>query len=151
MDIKIDNLESGDVIQLLQEHMQDMLATSPAESVHALDVPALKAPSITFFSARECGQLLGCVAIKELSTTNAEIKSMRTHSHARNSGVASTLLEHVLVVAKKRGYESLSLETGSMAFFKPARKLYIKYGFTPCEPFSNYQSDPNNTFMSIDL
>jgi putative acetyltransferase len=151
MDIKIDNLESGDVLQLLQEHMQDMLATSPAESVHALDVPALKAPSITFFSAREGGQLLGCVAIKELSTANAELKSMRTHSHARNTGVASTLLEHILVVAKKRGYVSLSLETGSMAFFKPARKLYQKYGFTPCEPFSNYLSDPNSTFMSIDL
>lgn len=151
MDIAIDNLESGDVIELLQEHMQDMLVTSPPESVHALDVKALEAPDITFFSGRKEERLLGCVAIKKLSAFHAELKSMRTVSHSRNSGVASKLLVHVLEVAKSRGYEKISLETGSMAYFKPARSLYKKYGFRYCEPFAGYDYDPNSKFMTISL
>ena len=151
MDIAIDNLESGDVIELLQEHMQDMLATSPPESVHALNVEALKNSEITFFSSREDNQLLGCVAIKELSANHAELKSMRTVSSSRNSGVGSKLLEHVLTVAKHRGYKKISLETGSMDFFRPARSLYKKFGFSYCKPFGDYEYDPNSKFMEINL
>ncbi|WP_413283200.1 GNAT family N-acetyltransferase [Vibrio sp. MA40-2] len=146
--IKIDDLTSGDVVRLLQEHMKDMLATSPPESVHALDVGELKASHITFFSGWEQGSLLGCIAIKTLTSQHAEIKSMRTATNARNKGVGSALLEYVIMFAREQGYQTLSLETGSMAFFKPARELYKKYGFEYCQPFADYQLDPNSRFMS---
>lgn len=145
--ISLDNLESGTVLTLLEEHLADMYATSPAESVHALDPESLKDKSISFWSAEVDGVVMGCIALKELDQDHAEVKSMRTRENARNKGIASQLLEHVLMVAQEREYKKLSLETGSMDFFKPARNLYIKYGFTYCEPFADYTLDPNSVFM----
>ena len=151
MDIKIDDLSGGEVIELLEEHLADMYATSPPESVHALDIKDLKSTEITFFSAWKENQLLGCVAIKELDTQHAELKSMRTTQFARQSGVASKLLQHVLDTAAARQYQQISLETGSEDYFKPARNLYEKFGFDYCEPFSDYELDPYSQFMTIEL
>jgi putative acetyltransferase len=151
MEIKIDDLSGGEVIELLEEHLADMYATSPPESVHALDLDGLKSPEITFFSAWKGSQLLGCVAIKELDTQHAELKSMRTSQFARKSGVASKLLQHVLDTATARQYRRISLETGSEDYFKPARNLYQKFGFGYCEPFANYVLDPHSHFMSFEL
>lgn len=148
MDIKIDDLNGGEVIQLLKEHLEDMYATSPPESVHALDVSALKAPQITFFSCWQNRELLGCAAIKELDATHAELKSMRTSNKARNLGVGTLLLEHIVNISTDRGYNKISLETGSQDFFKPARNLYEKFGFQYCAPFADYQPDPHSKFMS---
>ena len=151
MEIKIDDLSGGEVIGLLEEHLADMYATSPPESVHALDLDGLKSPEITFFSAWKDSQLLGCVAIKELDTQHAELKSMRTSQFARKSGVASQLLQHVLDTAAIRKYQTISLETGSEDYFKAARNLYEKFGFGYCEPFSDYELDPHSQFMTIEL
>ncbi|WP_210444886.1 GNAT family N-acetyltransferase [Vibrio crassostreae] len=149
--IKLDDLSGGEVIGLLEEHLADMYATSPTESVHALDLDGLKSPEITFFSAWKDSQLLGCVAIKELDTQHAELKSMRTSQFARKSGVASQLLQHVLDTAAIRKYQTISLETGSEDYFKAARNLYEKFGFGYCEPFADYILDPHSQFMSIEL
>lgn len=151
MDIIIDSLEGGEVIELLEEHLADMYATSPPESVHALDVNALKSPEITFFSGWRDGQLMGCVAIKKLDESHAELKSMRTSRHARKSGVATQLLQHALNVSTERGYQRVSLETGSEEYFLAARNLYEKFGFNYCEPFADYKPDPNSKFMTVEL
>lgn len=151
MEIKIDDLTSGEVISLLEEHLADMYATSPAKSVHALDINALKDSSITFYSCWNNATLLGCVALRELDATHAELKSMRTASNARQLGVASTLMTHILTIAKQRNYKKISLETGSMDFFQPARQLYTKFGFEYCGPFGDYQLDANSKFMSCEL
>lgn len=151
MDIIIDSLEGGEVIKLLEEHLADMYATSPPESVHALDVNALKSPEITFFSGWRDGQLMGCVAIKQLGESHAELKSMRTSRHARKSGVATQLLQHALNVSTERGYQRVSLETGSEEYFLAARNLYEKFGFNYCEPFADYKPDPNSKFMTVEL
>ncbi|HAV1508258.1 TPA: GNAT family N-acetyltransferase [Vibrio parahaemolyticus] len=151
MRIEIDNLERPQVIALLEEHLQDMYATSPPESVHALDVSKLKLPSITFWTGWDGEQLLGCVAMSQLEDGHAELKSMRTMPSARKQGVASRLLNHVIEQAKHQGIQRLSLETGSMAFFEPAHRLYEKHGFVYCEPFGDYQPDPNSRFMTLAL
>jgi len=151
MEIKRDDLSSGDVIALLEEHLQDMYATSPPESVHALDVPALKSPGITFFSAWEGDLLAGCVAIRELSDTEAELKSMRTVATFRNKGVATQLLSFVIEFAESKNYKALSLETGTQRYFEAARQLYAKNGFKDCGPFANYKPDPNSHFMTKTL
>ncbi|MCG6240815.1 GNAT family N-acetyltransferase [Vibrio diabolicus] len=151
MRIEIDNLERPQVIALLEEHLQDMYATSPPESVHALDVSKLKLPSITFWTGWDGEQLLGCVAMSQLEDGHAELKSMRTTPSARKQGVASRLLNHVIEQAKHQGIQRLSLETGSMAFFEPAHRLYEKHGFVYCEPFGDYQPDPNSRFMTLVL
>lgn len=148
MDIKIDDLQSEQVICLLEEHLGEMYGTSPEESVHALDVDALRAPELTFFSAWRGDKLMGCVAIKELSEKEAELKSMRTSKSARNQGVASQLLQHAIAMCRHRGYKTLSLETGSDDYFKPARRLYEKFGFEYCRPFGHYQADPFSQFMT---
>ncbi|EHK2873287.1 GNAT family N-acetyltransferase [Vibrio parahaemolyticus] len=151
MRIETDNLERPQVLALLEEHSQDMYATSPPESVHALDVSKLKLPSITFWTGWDGEQLLGCVAMSQLEDGHAELKSMRTTPSARKQGVASRLLNHVIEQAKHQGIQCLSLETGSMAFFEPAHRLYEKHGFVYCEPFGDYQPDPNSRFMTLAL
>jgi len=151
MEIKIDDLSGGEVIKLLEEHLADMYATSPPESVHALDVDALKSPDITFFSGWFGGELQGCLAIKQLTPQHIELKSMRTSSSSRKSGVATKLLTHALNTAIDKGYQKVSLETGTQDFFRPARNLYEKFGFTYCAPFSDYELDPHSHFMTREL
>ncbi|WP_375749647.1 GNAT family N-acetyltransferase [Vibrio sp. HN007] len=151
MEIKIDDLSGGEVLALLEEHLADMYATSPPESVHALDIDELKSPEITFFSAWLDEKLMGCVAIKQHSQELAEIKSMRTTTIARKSGVGSKLLQHILEESTSRGYQRISLETGAEDYFKPARALYEKFGFSYCDPFADYKPDPNSRFMTLSL
>ncbi len=148
MNIRIDDLTGPEIKQLLTEHLDDMYATSPEESVHALDLSELQQPNITFWTIWEGAQLLGCGALKALDEQEAEIKSMRTTEAARGKGVASTLLKHILEAAKQQDIKKVSLETGTQDFFAPARKLYAKHGFEECGPFSDYQLDQYSVFMS---
>jgi putative acetyltransferase len=147
--IKIDDLTHPKVAALLQAHLDDMYATSPAESVHALDLEKLRKPEITFWTAWQQHDLLGCGALKNVSTQHAEIKSMRTARQHLRKGVAAKILEHIIQQAKVRGLHRLSLETGSQSFFQPAIKLYETYGFEFCEPFADYKADPNSKFMTL--
>jgi putative acetyltransferase len=142
---------SDEVLPLLQEHLVDMYATSPAESVHALDPEQLRQPSITFFVARDAGEIVGTGAIRELSATEGELKSMRTSTRARGRGVGAAMLEHLLAEARSRGYRAVCLETGVEDYFAPARRLYARYGFVEGEPFADYWADPNSVFMHLEL
>ena len=151
MEIRIDDLSGPEVAALLEEHIRDMFATSPPESVHALDLEKLRQPDITFWTVWEDGELLGCGAIKELDPEHGEIKSMRTSALHKRKGVAGTLLAHIIEEAKKRGYKQVSLETGSMEYFDPARKLYEKLGFVHCAPYADYTDDPNSDYMTLEL
>ena len=151
MEITVDDPLRDDVLVLLDEHLADMRATSPPESVHALDPHALVGPGLTFWTLRDDGALLGCAALKEIDPGHAEIKSMRTTAAARRRGVASRLLDHVLEAARERGYLRISLETGTQDFFAPARSLYASRGFVECGPFAQYVVDPNSAFFSRTL
>ena len=151
MEIKIDDLESAEVHDLLQEHLRNMALHSPPESVHALDIDALRGDDITFWTAWEGQELLGCGALKELDLQHGEIKSMRTSAAHLRKGVARNLLDHILDEAKRRGYTRISLETGSMAAFEPAQKLYSSFDFTYCGPFADYVDDPFSVFMTRNI
>jgi putative acetyltransferase len=151
MDIRIDDLEGPEILTLLADHLADMNATSPPESVHALDVSALKDAGVTFWTAWQAGQLMGCVALMALDGEQGELKSMRTARAFRQQGVAATLLRYVIAQAEARGLSRLSLETGTMPYFAPARRLYGRFGFVPCTPFGTYSLDPNSCFMTLTL
>jgi putative acetyltransferase len=151
MQITIDDPARDDVTRLLTEHLADMHATSPAESVHALDVTGLQAASVTFWTARRAHELLGCAALKELADDHGEVKSMRTAPAARGAGVGAALVAHVIAEARSRGYARLSLETGPQDFFAPARRLYARHGFEECGPFGDYRLDPHSVFFSLAL
>jgi putative acetyltransferase len=151
MEIKIDDLTGTEIIALISEHLQSMFDHSPPESVHALNLDGLKAPEITFWSAWEQGELLGCGALKELDCHHGEIKSMRTSTKHLKKGIASKMLANIIEEAKQRGYRRLSLETGSMEAFEPAIKLYEQFGFEYCSPFADYTEDPNSVFMTKEL
>jgi len=151
MDIRIDDLTGPGIAALLSAHLEHGNAHSPPESVHALDLDGLRAPDITFWSARDGGDLLGCGALRELSPDHAELKSMHTAARHRGKGVGRAMLEHILKEAQARGYKRISLETGSMEAFAPARALYRRYGFVECPPFGSYRRDPHSTFMTREL
>ena len=151
MKIEIDDLTRPEIHKLLQDHLQSVALHSPPESIHALNLEALRQPEITVWAVREDGELLGCGALKELDPRHGEIKSMKTSSRHLRKGVATKLLKHILEEAKRRGYSRLSLETGSMEAFTPARQLYAKFGFRYCEPFADYVLDPYSVFMTKEL
>jgi putative acetyltransferase len=151
MQIKIDDLSGPEIAGLLGEHLECMAEVSPPESRHALDLDGLRQPEITFWTLWEGEDLAGCGALKELDAGHAEIKSMRTASAYVRQGVATRLLQHLLREARRRGYRRLSLETGAMAYFEPARRLYTKFGFQVCAPFANYREDSNSVFMTMNL
>ena len=148
MNIKTDDLSGSKIYELLQQHLQSMALHSPPESVHALDLGALRKPEITFWTVWENDELLGCGALKELDSLHGEIKSMRTSSRHLRKGVARTMLNHIIEEAKRRNYSRLSLETGSAAAFEPARQLYAGFDFIYCEPFADYLEDPYIVFMT---
>jgi len=145
------DLENEKVIELLRIHLTGMHAASPPGSVFALDLSGLKRPDITFYTAWDGDDLLGCAALRELSPLHGEIKSMRTHPAHLRRGVAAALLQHILSAAKLRGYRRLSLETGSGESFEPAIRLYTRNGFLRGEPFGNYASTSFNQFFHLDL
>lgn len=151
MDIEIGSPAHPDVRQLVDEHLADMFATSPPESVHALVEDALMAPGVTFWTARRDGELVGCGALKELDPDHVELKSMRTTTAARGTGVGKALLVCLVAEGRLRGYSRLSLETGTQDYFAPARGLYASQGFTRCGPFADYAEDPHSAYFTLVL
>jgi putative acetyltransferase len=148
MEIRRDDLTGPEIIALLNEHLRSMAQLSPPESCHALDLDGLRKPDITFWSIWDGSELAGCGALKELNDRHGEIKSMRTAYAYQRKGIASQMLQHILKEALRRGYRRLSLETGSMEDFAPARRLYARFGFTECGPFADYAEDPYSVFMT---
>lgn len=149
MDIRLDRqLTDPRIIDLLQEHLRDMARHSPPESIHALDLAGLRRPELSFWTVWDGADLLGCGALKQLNGDHGEIKSMRTANAHRRRGVAAAMLRHLVDEAAARSYRRLSLETGSMAAFEPARRLYASFGFAFCAPFADYVDDPNSVFMT---
>ena len=151
MQIRVDDLAGPEIRALLAEHLRSMHQLSPPESVHALDLTGLRQPEITFWTVWSEVELLGCGALKELNSTHGEIKSMRTTSSHRRKGVGRAMLQHIIAEARRRSYTRLSLETGSMPAFEPARRLYESFGFTYCSPFADYAEDPNSVFLTRTL
>ena len=151
IDIRLDDLRGSEIARLLHEHLHSMTLYSPPESIHALDLDALRQPEITFWSVWQGTELMGCGAIKQLDAGHGEIKSMRTASAHLRKGVAAALMRHILEEAGRRSYRRLSLETGSAEAFAPARSLYASFGFQFCGPFAGYVEDPYSVFMTRGL
>lgn len=151
IDIRPDDLTSAEMADLIAIHAQTMLASSPPESCHFLPIDGLRQPSVSVWSMWEDGALIGCGALKDLGNGEGEIKSMHTRAHLRGRGIGRLMLEHILGVARARGYTGLWLETGSMDAFIPARRLYESYGFYYCGPFGDYAEDPNSVFMRLQM
>ena len=144
-------LDDPRVVKLLHTHVTRARAETARGSAHALDLSALRAPDISFWSAWEDDIVVGVGALKRLSADHGEIKSMHTAEAARGRGVGSALLKEIMAGARARGMSRLSLETGSWAYFLPARALYERHGFVECPPFADYREDPNSVFMTLEL
>ena len=149
--IELDDLSRPPVIALLEEHLRNMYEVTPPDKVFAFNASKLKAPEISFWTAWDGEALLGCAALKELSPTQGEIKSMRTPSALRRTGAGRALLNHIIEVARSRGYRAVYLETGCQSAFVPAQTLYGSAGFTRCGPFGSYSENGNSVFMSLSL
>ncbi len=146
-----DDASGGATQALIRAHLAGMHASSPPDHVHALGIERLRAPDVTLWTLWEGDDLLGCGALKALAGDHGEIKSMRTQPHALRRGVAAALLEHIIAVARARGYRRLSLETGTGLAFEPAHRLYARYGFAACPPFAGYRPGAFSRFMTLAL
>lgn len=139
------------LVDFLGDHLDELAPTAPAESRHALDLGGLQAAGVRLWVAHDDTLVVGTAALAPLVPGHEELKSMRTHPARRGQGLATQFLTHVLGDARARGVEWVWLETGSMAFFAPARALYAKAGFIQCQPFGDYTGDPNSVFMALAL
>jgi putative acetyltransferase len=151
LEIRVGDLNSREVVDLLTDHLRALAEITPSESMHALDLDELRKPDLTFWSIWANGELLGCGALKELDHRHGEIKSMRTAKAHLRKGIGSVLMQQIIAEAKRRGYTRLSLETGATEYFHPAHRLYHKHGFEKCPPFGDYREDPNSVFMTREL
>lgn len=143
-----DDPRPPEIVAVLDRHLAHAHAWTPAGQVFALDLDGLCAPAVTFVSARRGGEVLGIGALKELDPRHGELKSMHTIEEARGQGVAAALVGHLVDLARSRGYERVSLETGSQDAFAPARALYLSLGFEPCGPFAAYEDVDTSAFLS---
>jgi putative acetyltransferase len=146
-----DDLSGTAIRALLDIHFAGMLANSPADSCHFLDVEGLKSPGVTFWSIWDGEALAGMGALKRHDAVLGEIKSMRTHGAFQRRGVAAEMLAHIIATARAEGLARLSLETGSSPAFDAAHALYQRFGFAYCEPFADYVDDPFSRFMTLKL
>jgi putative acetyltransferase len=151
MDLRPADFSDPRVLALLREHLAGMHAASPPDSVNALDVSGLQAPSVSLFTVWKGEELLGCGALKHLDAVTGELKSMRTSARHLRRGAAAFLLEHLLQLARDRGYARVCLETGSGPAFEPALALYRKYGFVPGPAFGDYLATEFNQFFELAL
>ena len=151
MRIELDDLSRAAVHDLLREHLANMHELSPADKVFALDLTKLQSPDISFWTVWDGDILLGCGALKELTSTHGEVKSMRTPAKQRRRGAGRAMLACIIETARQRGYELLSLETGSHPAFSAAQQLYRSVGFEYAGPFAAYKADPHSVFMSLRL
>ena len=151
VEIAVDDPRAADVCSLLERHLAFAHEHTPPEDVHALDLSGLLDVSVTFFSARRGPELVGIGALKEIDDRHGELKSMHTSTAERGRGVGRAMVDHLVGVARQRGYRRVSLETGTMAAFAPARSLYARVGFMPCGPFGDYRPSPNSAFMTLPL
>lgn len=151
MEIRIDDLRGREIAALLEGHLDHMRTLSPPDTVNALDLASLRVPQITFWTVWDGADLLGCGALKELDPNFAEIKSMRTAPEHRGKGVGERMVRHILDVARQRGYQRISLETGTHADFQSAHRLYKRFGFDYSEAFADYTITPHNVCMTLEL
>jgi putative acetyltransferase len=145
------NFDHSDVNDLLTKHFIELRAASPEGSAHVLDIPGLKDPSIKFWSLWEKEKLFGCGALKFLDSDHGEFKSIRIHDNFRNKGNGVKVIKHLVDEAKKLSIKRISIETGAGKFFEPARKLFKKCDFKPCEPFAHYKEDINSIYLTKQL
>lgn len=151
IETRVDDLSSPAVQALITEHLAGMHTNSPPGHVKALALDSLRQSDITFWSAW-CGQsLCGCGALRELDSSSGEIKSMRTRATFLRKGVAQTVLNEILRMARSRKYKRLYLETGTGPVFAAAHSLYLRNGFNWCGPFGNYDATDFNVFMEKTL
>ena len=151
MQIRTGDTRDPRVIALLDHHYATARAQTAPGSAHALDLEGLRAPDIAFWTGWDGETLLVVGALKTISASHGEVKSMHTRETARRRGFAGRMLGHLIGEARARGMARLTLETGSWDYFKPAVALYTTYGFTPCGPFEGYVEDPNSLFLTLDL
>jgi putative acetyltransferase len=149
--ITLDDPRADDIRSLLHRHLTFARSHSPPEDTHALDLDGLLDPAVSFFSLRDDGRLLAIGALKHLDDEHAEVKSMHTAEAARGRGIGRRMLEHLIAVARERGYRRVSLETGAMEAFAPARALYLNSGFELTEAFGDYRPSRNSVFMTLPL
>ena len=142
------NFDHPEVNELLTKHFIELRAASPTGSTHVLDIPGLKVVSIKFWSLWEKESLLGCGALKFLDKEHGEFKSIRVHDNFRNKGNGMKVINHLIDEAKRLNIKRLSIETGAGDFFTPARKLFDKCNFKPCEPFAHYKKDINSIYLT---
>jgi putative acetyltransferase len=127
---------------LIDSHRRYCEEHTPEGSGHAVDASASEISDIRYFVAMAEGTPLGCIGLRALDGTDAEIKTMHVLASARGRGIGELLVNRLLDIARGEGIGRLFLETGKSDGFAASRRLYSRLGFEACDSFGAYASDP---------
>ncbi len=118
-------------IDLEFQHFQDELKS--LEKMYS-------APGGGIILCKNDNNFIGCVAIRKIDNTMAELKRMYVQQQHQHKGIGKGLLERSLKLAKECNYSIIRLDT--LSNMLPAINLYRKYGFIEIAP---YYHNPNLT------
>lgn len=133
---------------LLRQSHALMESLFPPEDNFYLDIDALAAPGIYFFTARRGETVIGTGALA-VKDGYGEVKSMFVDETARGTGAADALLRQIEDQARELDLPMLKLETGNV--LHAAHKLYRRHGFTDCGVFGDYAEAKSSVFMEKQL
>lgn len=146
--IAIETPLQDDVRELVRELNAYLNPLSPPEFQFQMTVEQMADTATTLFVARdESGRAVGMGALKVESAEMAEVKRMYTRPEIRGKRVGAALLEAITGLAREKGIAHLMLETGSVAGFEPAHRLYVGAGFTRCGAFLDYPESAYSAFF----
>lgn len=146
--IAVETPLQDDVRELVKALNAYLNPLSPPEFQFQMTVEQMADPRTTVFVARdEGGRAVGMGALKIESDEMAEVKRMYTRPEVRGQRVGSRLLEAITELARQKGIPHLMLETGNVAGFEPAHRLYTNAGFTRCGAFLDYPESKYSAFF----
>lgn len=149
VDIKLEPPRQPGVLRLMDMSNAYMASRYPAESNHMVDVDTLEKPTVSFFVARNEGQIVGCCAVVEAGDGTGEIKRMFVDPQARGLKIGQLMMDAIIARGRELRLNAIRLETGISQ--PEAIGLYRKTGFVEIEPFAPYKPDPLSMFMELKL
>ena len=147
--IAIETPLQDDVAKLVEELNAFAFERTPAEYCHHLTPEDMANDQVALFIARDDGEAIGCGALRRHEGETAEVKRMFVRPGARQGGVGRMILDAILTLAEKEGFQEIALETGNN--FDGAIALYERAGFSACEPVLGYPDSPFTSFYRKQL
>jgi putative acetyltransferase len=105
-------------------------------------------PGGALLVAKQEGDIIGCVAVRPLSSEVCEMKRLYVRPEHRGKGIGRVLATTIIEEAAKSGYKAMRLDT--LPSMKEAVRLYESLGFQPTRPYC-HNPIPGAMYFQLNL